>query len=786
VTIHPSFVIEPWALRECRLDLDVLPQTESLFALSNGHIGMRGNLDEGEPHGIPGTYLNSVYELRPLPYAEAGYGYPESGQTLINVTNGKIVRLLVDDEPFDVRYGMLESHERLLDFREGRLMRDVRWRSPSGSAVRIRSERLVSLTQRSIVAIRYSVEALERPQRVVLQSELVANEVLPPQSDDPRAAAALEAPLENEEHIKDDLMALLVHRTRRSGLLLAAAMDHEIHGPDDTLVEVDSFPDVTRATVATRLDVGQRIEIVKYVAYGWSSRRSRPAVHDQVVAALAGARLTGWDTLCEEQRDYLSDYWDAADIEIDGDTELQQAARLASFHVLQASARAEQRPIAAKGLSGPGYDGHTFWDSETYVLAALNYTKPAAVADALRWRHMTLDTARARAETLNLEGAVFPWRTIRGQECSAYWPAGTAAFHVNADIAHAVTQYLDATEDEQFAHDVALEILVATARLWRSLGHHDPEGRFRIDGVTGPDEYTAVVDNNVFTNLMAQRNLIAAADLAVRDRDGADTLGVSIEEVASWRDAARDMHVPYDERLGVHPQSEGFTDHARWDFAHTPPEHYPLLLHYPYFDLYRKQVVKQADLVLAMYLCPDAFTDEEKARNFAYYEAITVRDSSLSATAQCVIAAEVGHLQLAYDYLCETAYTDLGNLKGEGDRGLHLAALAGTRTALVAGFGGLRVADGRLRFSPRIPPEMGRLRFSMRYRARLLQVTVTSHDASYRLVAGEPLTIEHHGEEHELDRTGFSAPIPSLPQRPAPHQPPGRAPSPHRSYHPHA
>ena len=370
----------------------------------------------------------------------------------------------------------------------------------------------------------------------------------------------------------------------------------------------------------TRLQPGQTLRILKYLAYGWSSRRSIPALHDQVRAALAAARYTGWDGLLAEQRDYLDEFWATADVEIDGDAELQQAVRLAVFHVLQAGARAERRCIGAKGLTGEGYDGHTFWDTETFCLQVLSFVAPDAAADALRWRQSILPLAYERAEQLGLKGAAFPWRTIRGQECSGYWPAGTAAFHINADIADAVRRHVAATGDVEFEREVGLELLVATARLWRSLGHHDAKGEFRIDGVTGPDEYTAIVDNNVYTNLMAQLNLRVAADTAARHARAAARLGVNSEEMASWRDAATAIRIPYDEHLQVHPQAEGFTDHQVWDFEHTDDKMYPLLLHVPYFDLYRKQVCKQADLVLAMQLRPDAFTAEQMARNFAYYE----------------------------------------------------------------------------------------------------------------------------------------------------------------------
>jgi alpha,alpha-trehalose phosphorylase len=780
-----AYGVEPWSLKESGLNMDLLAQSESVFALSNGHIGLRGNLDEGEPHGLPGTYLNSFFEQRPLPYAEAGYGYPESGQTVINVTNGKLIRLLVDDEPFDIRYGTLNSHDRVLDLRAGTLTRHADWTSPAGSRVRVTSTRLVSLTQRAIAAISYTVEPVEGQCRLVIQSELVANEQLPDSGRDPRAAAALEAPLVSEEFNADNdgqCRAILVHSTRVSGLRMAAGMLHEIEGPKRMSLHAEAYPDVGRALIAAEVPLGEKLHITKYVGYGWSSTRSRPAVADQVSAALALAQLTGWDQLLAEQRAFLDDFWAGADVEVVGDPEIQQAVRFALFQVLQSGARAEGRPIAAKGLTGPGYDGHTFWDTETFVLPVLNLTSPAASADALRWRHSVLPLARERAADLGLKGAAFPWRTIDGQECSGYWPAGTAAFHINADIARAVLDYVDATGDEKFEREIGVEILIETARLWRSLGHHDAEGRFRIDGVTGPDEYSAIKDNNIFTNLMAQRNLAAAADLAEKHDDIArKKLGVTTEEASSWRDAATAMMIPYDARLGVHPQHEDFTEHAVWDFDNTPEESYPLLLHYPYFDLYRKQVVKQADLVLAIHLRGDAFTDEEKARDFAYYEPLTVRDSSLSACTQSVVAAEVGQLELAHEYLAEAALMDLRDLERNTRDGMHMASLAGAWVALVQGFGGMRQTPDGLAFAPRLPDGISRLTFHIRYRDRMFQVRVTRHEATYELLEGDDLTIHHFGESVTLTRDHVTRQkIPTITEGRRLKQPKGREPITHR------
>ncbi|OBK76742.1 glycoside hydrolase family 65 protein [Mycobacterium sp. 1274761.0] len=779
------FPVEPWHVRETALDLDRIAQTESLFALSNGHIGLRGNLEEGEPHGLPGTYLNGFYETRPLPYAESGFSYPEDGQSIVNVTNGKLLRLLVDDEPFDVRYGELHSHERVLDMRAGTLSRTVRWTSPAGKQVVVRSNRLVSLVQRGVAAIEYSIEAINDFIRVTVQSELVANEDQPKRSKDPRTAALLRNPLEPVQHETTDHGAVLVHRTRASGLMMAAGMAHDIEVPGRVEVSSESHEELARTTVICGLRPGQQLRIVKYLGYGWSSLRSRPALRDQVAAAIAGARYSGWDGLLEAQRAYLDDYWDAADVEVEGDPECQQAVRFGLFHVLQASARAERRAIPGKGLTGTGYDGHAFWDTEGYVLPVLTYTAPAAAADALRWRMSTLDLARQRAEELDLAGAAFPWRTIHGEECSAYWPAGTAAWHVNAVIAMAFERYRVVTGDHSLEKECGLVVLVETARLWMSLGHFDRHGVWHLDGVTGPDEYTALVRDNVYTNLMATHNLCTAADACERDPDMAASVGVTTDETAAWRAAAAAAYIPYDEDLGVHEQCAGFTTLREWNF--TENTLYPLLLHEPYVRLYPSQVVKQADLVLAMHWRSHAFTPDQMARNLDYYERRTTRDSSLSACTQAVICAAVGHVELAHDYAYEAALIDLRDLHHNTKDGLHMASLAGAWTALVAGFGGLRDDEGILALDPHLPEGISRLRFRLRWRDFRLTVDANHDEVTYTLRDGpdSALTIRHAGESLQLTSNTPStvAVQPRTPLLPSPQQPPGREPVRRSSQH---
>jgi alpha,alpha-trehalose phosphorylase len=776
MTFDPRyFPPDPWAVHETEFRQELLAQTESIFALANGHLGLRGNLDEGEPRMLSGTYLNGLYESYMLEYGERGFGFAEDGQAVVNVTDGKIIRLLVEDAPFDIHRGRLESHERTLDFRTGILTRDARWRSEAGNAVRVTSERLVSFVDRSVAAIRYQVEALERPLRIAIQSNLQANQTDRPGGADPRAGKALGDVLDGVMHVDHGLRAVLVHRTKQSGLAFAAGMEHVIDcdSPPTTLTQCEE--DLGRVTIAVALQPGQKVCVTKLLAYHWSGHQSTEWLRDQVDASLETALAQGWDELAERQKAYLDEYWEAADIQVEGDPELQQALRFAQFHLLQASARAETRAIAAKGLTGPGYDGHAFWDTEAFVLPVLIHTFPRAARDALRWRHRILPLARERAQQLQLKGAAMPWRTIHGEECSGYWPAGTAAFHINADIAWSVERYVAATGDEDFERTEGLELLIESARLWAHLGHFGADEKFHIHGVTGPDEYSALVDDNVYTNLMAAKNLGAAADAATRYRREAAELGVVPDEVDHWQRAADAISIPFDERLGVHAQDQDFLTHDVWDFEHTPPDHYPLLLHYPYFELYRKQVVKQSDLVLALHLCGDRFTTEQKRAAFDYYEALTVRDSSLSACTQSVVAAEVGHMDLAYEYLVEAALMDIHDLNHNTADGVHIASLGGAVIAIIAGLGGTREFDHQISFHPRLPDGLDSVTFNVSTRGARLRVQMRHEQATYEVRAGGPITIVHHGDEVEIAAgnpvTLEIPPLPDIP--PAPRQPPG-------------
>ncbi|NJC22680.1 trehalose/maltose hydrolase-like predicted phosphorylase [Arthrobacter pigmenti] len=773
----------PWRVNESSFDWSGPGVAESVFALANGYIGTRGTLDEVAPSQNPGTYMSGVFEFHPLSYPEDGYGHPERGQAIIGVADGTPIHLELDGTPFDLHETPPETHERTLDLRAGTLHRETEWLTPLGKRMRLTSTRLVSLTQRSITAIRYELEAVDQPVRATLRSELVVNRTARQvDNPDPRVGEALDAPFARSFHRSYETGGLLVHRTKGSGIGVAAMVEHSIEMPDGGNVSTSCGEDQVVTTVAVELPPGGRLCFTKYLSHVRSPEDSAESLGAQALAAMKDARERGWEGLLEDQRAFLNRFWDDADVEIDGGPELQLAIRFDLFHVLQASASLSVAPIGAKALTGPGYSGHAFWDVEGFVLPTLTLLYPEGAARLLRWRTSTLDTARERAKVLGVKGASFAWRTINGEEVSAYWPASTAATHLNAGIARAYTSYATAT-GTPLTEVGGVDVLVETARLWESTAHQSDDGRYHLLGVTGPDEYTGVVDDNVFTNLMAQRNLRAAADACDGYPDQARQLSVQPDEPARWRSIADAMYVPWDPVRQVHPANEGFTTYREWDFDPNPHA-YPVQEHAHYAKIYRRQVVKQADLVLALWWCSEEFTDEQTARNLEYYEQRTVRDSSLSAAVQSVVCTRVGHLDLALAYLREAARTDLADLQGDTHRGVHLASLAGAWLALVSGFGGLILDGEELRLAPRLPATLNRIAFRLIWRGRRIGVEVTRSGSTVRLLDGDggddggPVPVWIDGNRVELSpECPASAPlIIPQPTTAPPRQPPGREP----------
>lgn len=766
-----------------------LAAAASLLTVGNGWVGVRGALDEQVPPVHAATLVSPVHEEVALEHAEPAYGYPSTQQQALPVPDGWSVRLEVDGAPLDVRTGTVHAHERALDLRTAALTRALRWTAPGGATVEVTSTRRASLVRRELVMVRYAVRVVEPATRSAEGDGTdgtdgtdgmteVRLRLLPCCDRSPLRAGSGD-PRDPDRHVADDgsasrTAAVCRHEGSRawtaqvvpsSGVGLAVVVDVGVAGAE--VVGGDHSTDVH-----ARLAPGDGVDLDLLVAVTAGQDVPGDELVRRGAAVLDDARAAGTATL-EREHQAVLDACSWADVEVDGDDDLQQAVRFAMLQVVQSSALVSGTGVRAKGLTGTGYHGHTFWDADTYVLPLLQHVLPAAAEAHLRWRHSTLPWALEHARTLGLDGAAFAWRTVTGPESSGYWPASTAALHLDADVADAAVRHVAVTGDRAFEREVAVDLVVQTARLWAAVGHHADDG-FHIHGVTGPDEYSALVDDNAFTNLMARRNLRAAVELAGRYPDEAERLGVRPDEVQAWTRAADSMVVPYDDALGVTQQHAGFTRHGAWDFTRTRPQEYPLEKHHTYGELYRRRVVKQADVVLAHWLAGEATSVEQKRRDLAYYEPLTVRDSSLSAPAQAVLAAEVGYLSTAHDLLREAALLDLHDLDGSVEDGLHVAALAGTWSGVVAGFGGLRSGDGTLRLAPRLPESLTAVRFGIRHGGERIRVEVEGEKASYHLLDDGPVELLHHGEHVRLTAEQPTAvrAVPGAPELPDPPTPP--------------
>jgi alpha,alpha-trehalose phosphorylase len=756
-----QYPVDEWKLIEKRYNDKYLGRVETLLSLSNGYLGMRGTHDEGRPVVERGTYINGFHEIWPIVHAEDAFGFATTGQTILNVPDTRTFHLYVDDEPLYLATADLRSYERSLDMRRGTLTRSLEWLTPAGKRVRVRSERLVSFEHRHLMAVSYEVTVLDNHAPLVISSHIRNQQDEREPGGDPRKARALsDRVLEPQGHAASNRRAVLSYRVADSGMTIACGIDHVIETDNEHTYHSEADPDLGKTVVVVDAEPGTSIRIHKFAAYHTSRSTPTRQLRDRCRRTLDRAVRDGFDALLDAQRFYLDDFWERSDVEVRGNPAVQQAVRWNMFQLIQAAGRAEGTGIPAKGLTGSAYEGHYFWDTEIYVLPFLTYTAPRIARNMLRFRHSLLDDARRRARQVSQRGGLFPWRTINGEEASAYYEAGTAQYHINADIVYALRKYVEITGDTELLTTIGAEILVETARLWADLGFHreDGQGTFHIYGVTGPDEYTTLVNDNTYTNLMARLNLRFAAevvsDIRREDPDRYAVLhretGVTAEEIAEWSGAADSMFVPYDDVRGIHPQDTNFLDKEVWDFAATPRDKYPLLLHFHPLVIYRFQVIKQADITLAMFLLGHEFSREQKRRNFDYYDPLTTGDSSLSPCIQSIIAADLGYEDKAVEYFRNAALMDLADVAGNTADGVHVASAGGVWMAVVYGFGGLRDSDGTLAFDPRLPRTWDGLHFPLRYRGQRLDIDVGHDEVTYELADGEPLTIIHQGKPIEL------------------------------------
>ena len=748
-----------WNISNHALSAESLLNSESIFALGNGYLGVRGNFEEGyteEMDSIRGTYLNAFHDVISIPYGEKLHGFPSTQQKLVNGIDSQSIRVYIGEkeELFSLFEGKVLSYERYLHLDKGYAERIIHWQSPSGKEVKISFRRLISFKFFELFAIDIMIEAVNFTGPVKLVSTVNGDVRNYTAVNDPRVASGHAKLLTVKECGIQEEYAYVMSETTESALQMACVTRHQYRG--NPQVQLDNNATTAECTYIFSLE--QPVHFTKWNVYTDTLRHGENPIA-QGFEIQKGLESKSFEDLVVLQQEYMDEFWKSSDITIENDTSLQEGIRFNVFQLLQSAGRDPYSNISAKGLTGEGYEGHYFWDTEIYMFPVFLMTQPEMAKQLLVYRHSTLQQARDRAREMgHATGALFPWRTISGTECSSFFPSGTAQYHISADIAYSYAQYYLAEEDPNFLMEYGAEVLFETARLWIEIGHHY-KGAFHIDEVTGPDEYTCCVNNNYYTNVMAQNNLKWAARsyeiLKAYDEVGlaelCDRLGVSAEEVDGWHQASDAMCLPYDEELGINPQDDTFLRKKVWDFENTPKEHYPLLLNYHPLTIYRHQVCKQADTVLAHFLLEDAQDVETIRRSYDYYEGITTHDSSLSSCIFSIMASKVGYADKAYNYFTETARLDLDNTHGNTKDGLHLANMGGTWMAIVYGFAGVRLKESGLSLTPTIPTSWDRYAFRIRYHGRLIQFQIHTGGFRIELLEGEELQIQVYGEQVSLE-----------------------------------
>ena len=738
---------------------------ETLFSLGNGTLGTRGtscyesDITSAE---CEGTYINGSYIREAIEYDESAYGFAQFNNKMLQAFNSKSIEILADNEVF-IPYEICEKH---LNLHQASYQEVLLLKTSSGKEIKLHVTRIVCQHQQNMMINHYKIKAVNFCGKLQIKSFIKNNDSTKSKSDDPRVG---NLSTRDQLHCLDSSStpeySFLLHQLQAPKSLLIVATSHQFdQEPQHTIATSNiehTFTDEFEVHLTDNM-----AEFTKYSVYLSSQKlTSTHQEQDEQLASveiiaqareeLVTAKQLGYKENLYLHQTIMNEFWQDSDILIEGNEQHQLAIRLNMLHLKMSAGKDGQRNIAAKGLTGPGYDGHYFWDSEIYIIPYFIYTQPDVAKNLLSYRFHCLTQAKNRAKEMgHNQGALFPWRTISGEECSSYFPAGTAQYHINAAISYAVKQYFKASQDWQFMWDEGAELVIETARLWPSIGHfnQNKNGLFCIDTVTGPDEYTALVNNNYYTNAMVKIHLSFAVEILnlLKRNDKSkyelliNKLKISTEEIGLWQKIAERMYLPHEAKQNITPQDDSFLDKKAWDFIGTPKDKYPLLLNFHPLVIYRHQVLKQADVVLANFLQDDEVDISLKRNNLAFYEPITTHDSTLSACTHSLAYSETGNHQAAFEYFDNTVLTDLDNLHNNSHYGVHTAAMAGSWMCIAQGFAGLRIRDNYASFQPNLPKQWQSLSFKLQLLGCQIQITLTTGQVTYQLLSGNNLSLKQY------------------------------------------
>lgn len=730
-------------------DADDVGHLESVFALGNGYLGMRGTYDERneDMSEIPGMYINGIFESEPIYHLCNFVGFAQNEQYTINLCDWRIIELYIDDEKASVSNG-IKNHRRTLDFKRGEVVRTFEFTTKSGKTARVESVRIVNNFAVHGAEIKYTVTPVNFDGEVELRSCVVKNTPI----NGKMTTKTISESAENG-------MFIMETRTNRSKKTAVAAIAHKVWAKTYRAAENNS-EDVYEYIIKTSLNSGESVSLEKYAAF-YSDEDDVNDLRAFAEKEVKDNVNTGFDALRDKQHEYWHNHWKLGDVVIEGNSADQQAVRFSLFHLKNQLPSINHASIGATGLTGEIYSGKVFWDTEMYLMPYYLFTDCNNCKEPLMYRVKLLDKARERARQLKAEGAIYSWCSIDGEETSVVFEASTAELHINSDIAYAVWQYEKVTGDSDFIYDDCAEMLFETAKYYAHRGSFSDayDGRFCINAVCGPDEYACGVNNNCYTNFMVRFHLRYALDVYDRMRKACteklreitDKIGLTDEELDLWKRAADNMYYRINEKYGIYEQDSHFVYNDAVDMA-TIPKNFDIRPLYHPLDLWRIQILKQADVVLLQFILGDLFTVEEKKRNYDYYEPKTNHGSSLSAAIHSIMANEIDYCEDAYEYFRSASYMDINNFKRNTTGGLHMACLGGVWMSVVNGFMGMRLYNDGLHFAPKLPKAWESCTFNINYNNAVIRVRAEKDHTRFTLIDGENIHFTVYGEDVELSK----------------------------------
>lgn len=683
---------------------------ESIFSLGNGAMGMRANFEEDYTGDtLQGSYIGGVYYPDKTRVGWWKNGYPEYFAKVLNSPCWIGLHIKISGELLDLNTCLeVKNFRRQLNMKEGWYERSFTAMLPNQQEIQVKVLRFLSLRYDEIGALRYEITPLTTEATIEIESYLDSGIKNSDANWDERFWNTLEISSE-------DNFATILAETKKTRFKVHTFMQNDLF-IDNEALSITPKENKKENYIGLQYEVkvkqNQTFRIEKYGGY---SRSNDYSTLPKSIAL--------FDNLLEKQKEDWAAIWETSDIVIEGDEKAQQGIRFNIFQLNQTySGKYAHLNIGPKGFTGEKYGGSTYWDTEAYCLPFYMATKGAEVArNLLMYRYNQLDKAIENAEKLGFTGgaALYPMVTMNGEECHNEWEITFEEIHRNGAIAFAIYNYTRYTGDESYLKDYGIEVLIGIARFWaQRVSFSAEKQKYVILGVTGPNEYENNINNNFYTNYLASWCLRYAAEQVITLQKA----GITKEETQQWLQIAQNIYLPYSEKYGVYLQQDGFLDKDLKPVTAIPAEERPLNQHWSWDRILRSPYIKQADTLQGFYFFEDHFTKEELQKHYEFYEPFTVHESSLSPCVHSVLASALGKTDEAYTLYLRTARLDLDDYNKEVHEGLHITSMAGTWLSIVEGFAGMRVKNGKLTFTPRLPKHWKSLSFKVIFQGETKEI----------------------------------------------------------------